>query len=208
MDTSQNSQEKDHFSKKEEKEKSRKRENNKKRLISIARWLVYLVIASAVLFGLYKLVTLPSAPALGETFPSLGQIHVNPGDLHPDYNSNPPTSGWHYLLPAQSGIYDKEFPDEELIHNLEHGQIWISYRPDLPKDQIDALAKIAMSYGSKMIMTPRAKDDSPIAIAAWTHLLKLTSVDEKQIRAFIDAYRGYGPELVPDSGFGDFRSKQ
>ena len=54
-------------------------------------------------------------------------------------------------------------------------------------------------------MEPRAANDAPIALVAWQQLLKLDAVDEPQIRAFIDAYRGRGPENVPDSGFKDFR---
>ena len=35
--------------------------------------------------------------------------HIAVGAEHLVYNSNPPTGGWHYAQPAQTGIYDKEF---------------------------------------------------------------------------------------------------
>jgi len=54
-------------------------------------------------------------------------------------------------------------------------------------------------------MAPRSANDAPIALVAWERLLKLDTVDELQIQAFIDVYRGHGPENVPDSGFKDFR---
>ena len=169
--------------------------------------LTLALITTLVLFGGYKLVTAPKIVAPGVEFPSLGQQHVLPSSPEIMYNSNPPTSGPHHSTAAQSGIYDTEFPDRELIHNIEHGHIWISYRPDLPKDEIEQLAVIAKSYGTKIVMAPRAKDDSPIAIAAWQHLLKLNTVDEVQIRAFVNARQGHGPEVVPDSGFKDFRGQ-
>ena len=169
--------------------------------------LTLALITTLILFGGYKLVTAPKITTPGVESPSLGQQHVLPSSPEIMYNSNPPTSGPHYSTAAQSGIYDTEFPDRELIHNIEHGHIWISYRPDLPKDEIEQLAVIAKSYGTKIVMAPRAKDESPIAIAAWQHLLKLNTVDEVQIRAFINARQGHGPESVPDSGFKDFRGQ-
>ena len=169
--------------------------------------LTIILVTALILFGVYKLATTPKIVAPGEVFPSLGQQHVLPSSPEIMYNSNPPTSGPHYATPAQSGIYDTEFPDRELIHNIEHGHIWISYEPNLPKDEIEQLAVIAKSYGTKIIMASRAKDDSPIVIAAWQHLLKLNTVDEAQIKTFVNALQGHGPEDVPDSGFKDFRGQ-
>ncbi len=148
-------------------------------------------------------------PIPGEFFPAQSRDHIRPGDQHPAYNSNPPTGGWHYDNPAQSGIYDKEFPDGQIIHNLEHSHIWIAYRPGLAQADVEKLADIAKSYGSKIIMTPRAANDVPIAIVAWEHLLKLDGIDEAQIQAFIKAHRGVaGPEKIPDFGFKDFRTSK
>src|SRR3989344_5078 len=54
-------------------------------------------------------------------------ILVAVGASHEAYNSNPPTSGPHYEQPSRWGVSQAELPDEQLIHNLEHGGIWISY---------------------------------------------------------------------------------
>lgn len=136
-------------------------------------------------------------PGVAE-FASLGAAHINPGSSHPPYNSNPPTSGWHYPQPAAWGIYDNQLADETLIHNLEHGGIWISYRPDLPEDQKAKLKEIAGRYKSKVILEPRVQNDSPIALVAWQRLLKLDTVDEAKITQFISTYKNRGPERVPD----------
>lgn len=172
------------------------------------KWSIGLIILIAAIFGFFRLAVKNSAPPPGEFFEAQSRNHISPGEPHPEYNSNPPTGGWHYGQPAQTGIYDKEFPDEQLIHNLEHSHIWIAHKPDLAPEQIEKLADIAKGFGSKIIMAPRSANDSPIAIVAWEHLLKLESVDESQIRAFTTAYRGTaGPEQnIPDFGFRDFRS--
>src|SRR3989338_5629034 len=146
----------EYFAKKEEKDKISREEKNKKMAKKGMRWLAFIVIAGLLVWWVYdyfnKAVT--QGPTPGEYFQAQSRDHINRGAEHPAYNSNPPTGGWHYDQPAQSGIYDTEFPDEQLVHNLEHGLIWIAFKPDLPAEQIDKLADIAKDYGSKIIMTP------------------------------------------------------
>lgn len=202
----------EYFAKKELKEKEAQAQLAKRKMRKAGRVIMYLVILVVAVFGVYKLTARNYVPPPGQFYSAQSREHIGTGATHPTYNSNPPSGGWHYAAPAQSGIYDKELPDEQILHNLEHGHIWFAYKPDLAPEQIEALAKIAKDYGSRIIMTARAANDSPIAIIAWEHVYKLDAVDvttERQIRAFIDAYRNIaGPERnVPDSGFGDFRGR-
>ena len=198
---------KDYLSKKQQREKDATARKNKKILNNLMLWGGTIAAIGLVAFGLYETAKKEAANAPGEFFPAQSRDHIKVGDKHDAYNSNPPTGGWHYEQPAQSGVYDQELPDENLIHNLEHGHIWISYRPDLDKDSISNLAELAISYGSKIIMTPRAKNDSPIVLASWEYLQKYDKVNETTMRAFIDYHRGHGPEDIMDFGFQDFRGK-
>lgn len=198
--------------KKEQKEKEVRSEQIKKKMRRVRRMIIYFAILFLVVSGVYKLITRKSVPPPGHFYEAQSREHIDIGATHPAYNSNPPSGGWHYAVPAQTGIYDKELSDEQAVHNLEHSHIWFAYKSDLAKGQIDALAEIAKDYGSRIIMTPRAANDSPIAIVAWQYVYKLNIVDvasEAQIRAFVDAYRNVaGPERnIPDSGFGDFRGQ-
>lgn len=139
---------------------------------------------------------------LGEYYENQGQKHIDEGETHPPYNSNPPTSGWHYRQPADWGIYTAELPDEQVIHNLEHGGIWISYRHDITEDQRKVLTEIASKYTSKVILTPRANNDEPIAVAAWQRLMKfktpLSKDQQELIISFIEQYKNRGPEFISD----------
>src|SRR3989338_9296237 len=54
--------------------------------------------------------------------------HVAVGSQLPEYNSNPPTSGPHYSQTVRSGWREEIIPDQNIIHNLEHGDIWIAYQ--------------------------------------------------------------------------------
>ncbi|OGM98711.1 MAG: hypothetical protein A2817_02315 [Candidatus Yanofskybacteria bacterium RIFCSPHIGHO2_01_FULL_39_8b] len=198
----------EYFLKKEEKDKIRMEERKNNIMKKGMKWLGLLVVAGLFIWWGYNYFKTASIdkPISGEYFKAQSRDHIDIGSEHPAYNSNPPTGGWHYDQPAQSGIYDKEFPDEQLVHNLEHSHAWIAYRPDLPADQIDKLADIAKDYGSKIIMTPRQANDTPIAFVAWERLLKMDILNESLAREFIEAYRGLaGPEKLADFGFKDFR---
>ncbi len=129
---------------------------------------------------------------LGQSYPIQGQDHIEIGASHAPYNSNPPTSGPHYVKPAVWGAYQTELPDEQLVHNLEHGGIWISYK-GIDATTKTALEKIASSQ-QKLIMEPRANDDAPIVLASWGRLQKFQTYDEKGIIAFINANKNQSPE--------------
>lgn len=117
--------------------------------------------------------------------------HINSGEPLPGiYLSNPPVSGWHYQETAPWGIREEEISDQILIHNLEHGGIWISYFPDAPPEVVDALKAIVRKYKDKVVLTPRSANDSLIALAAWGRLDKFNYLDEARITKFIKAYKG------------------
>lgn len=132
-------------------------------------------------------------------FEILESPHIPEGSPRPEYNSDPPTSGPHYARWPEAGIYapDATIPDEYLVHNLEHGHVWLSYRDASDSEIIDALAAIVQSYDGGIIMTVRPDNDSPVIAAAWGRVLKLESVDEEQIRAFIARYQWQAPERIP-----------
>lgn len=134
----------------------------------------------------------------GVLYPEQGREHMAAGTAF-QYNSNPPTSGPHAGNDAEWGVYDKELSDDVLIHNLEHGGIWISYKPGINPEIVSKLDAIAKEFGRKVIMAPRAANDADIALAAWTRLDKFSAAEfsEERVKRFIKAYINRGPEFVP-----------
>ena len=144
--------------------------------------------------------------------PPLTAEHVSTA-FNYDGFSSPPTYGPHhgFLLDAQNnsitprptGVYSSEQPDEDLIHNLEHGHVWISYNPDLlGSADLTALKRLVEDGGGDtgVILTPRARNTSAIALASWAHLLTLDSFDATQIRDFVETNRGHADEGFIPSG--------
>ncbi len=128
-----------------------------------------------------------------QTFPDQGAEHA-PGRV--DYGTSFPTSGPHASSPVPPGFYASNVPQEPLVHSLEHGNIVIYY--DRPGDEaITILRGWAQQYqgGLDGVVAVRVQGIGPgIALTAWTKLLILPSFDEQAAFAFIDAFRGRGPE--------------
>jgi uncharacterized protein DUF3105 len=119
-----------------------------------------------------------------------------PPDAPRNYSSNPPTGGNHngrWVSPL--GVYD-QLADDQLLHNLEHGHVWLSYR-DI--DDIEALAlltAIQQKYSDRAIVSYRPENDNRIAASAWTRLLVLDELDRAQIEAFIIRHGDKAPESI------------
>ena len=131
-------------------------------------------------------------------YPIIGREHITQGTAVSTYNSNPPSSGSHWPSPAKNGIYDTQLADEQLIHDLEHGYIWISYKSDVSDDVKGELKKIVNDDNWKIVLGPRDKNETMIALVAWGRVLKLDTPDYDKIRDFIKTYRNRGPEKTPD----------
>ena len=61
--------------------------------------------------------------------------HTTSLDERVNYKDNPPTTGRHYEIPAEDGVYGGDPPpDEALVHALEHGRVIVWVKPSLPAD--------------------------------------------------------------------------
>ena len=119
-----------------------------------------------------------------QTFANLESTHVE-GTV--DYTMSPPAGGPHNAVWLNCGIYSEAVPNENAVHDLEHGAVWITYQPDLPDADVDKLKAVTPS--TYAVLSPFPGLDSPIAISAWGAQLKLTDPADPALQAFIDTYR-------------------
>jgi hypothetical protein len=123
--------------------------------------------------------------------------HVEPG-TPVDYETTPPTSGPHYPSPADPGFYSAPVPEQTLVHNLEHGQIVIWYRPDAPaeiRDQIEALTE---QEPIATVAAPYENLPGPynLALTAWGARQMCGGVSQEVVDDFRARFQGRGPEDV------------
>ncbi len=157
------------------------------------------------LFVRAVLARLPQGEDHSRAYSIQGRDHIAVGATHESYNSNPPTSGSHYDTPAEPGYYDEPLVDEQLVHNLEHGEIWLSYHPRVSREVKEALRQFIEPPW--VIITPRAANESDLAVVAWGRLdtfnlaasTTLTLTDNQRLTDFILRYKNHGPENVHGS---------
>jgi hypothetical protein len=124
-----------------------------------------------------------------------------------EYDHLPPAGGDHFRVPATCGFYSSADPPplELIVHSLEHGAVWVAYRPDLDAAQVETLRQLA-AQETKFIATPFEGMDSPLTVTAWARQLPLDTVEDPRLRQFIDTYRN-GPETpepaAPCQGAGE-----
>jgi len=122
-----------------------------------------------------------------------GAMHVPDGETI-DYPQSPPVGGEHRQRWIECGVYDEELPNEHVVHDLEHGTVWITYREDdVDADEIDGLAEQLPGNG---ILSPYDDQDAPVVITVWDRQLELVGADDPRIDLFIDEY-GAG-ETAPE----------
>ncbi|MFB6158623.1 MAG: DUF3105 domain-containing protein [Candidatus Nanohalobium sp.] len=130
---------------------------------------------------------------LGKEVEIMNRKHISAGTEFDNYNSNPPTSGPHYRKPAETGFYSKKLHDERVVHNIEHGQIWISYN-NISSETRQQLKQLAQNYPEAVVVTKRPENNARIAVASWGRLMELDSYEEQKIVKYIKTYINKSPE--------------
>ena len=131
------------------------------------------------------------------THPSEGRQHVDDG-TDVGYETSPPTSGNHYENYADPGFYPDPVPEEALVHNLEHGQIVIWYRPDAPQDVLADIESLVEQQPVATLAAPYEDLDEPynFALTAWGASMPCERVSQDVVDRFRARFQGRGPENV------------
>jgi hypothetical protein len=129
---------------------------------------------------------------------------------NPKWNTNPPTSGPHYPVPAVYGEYDTPLKLAQVVHNLEHGAMYILYGPDVPDETVAQLREFYNEDVTGLLLAPLPSLGDKIALGAWTvpddfepggtdgtaYLAKCSTFDNGAFSTFRDL-RFRGPERFP-----------
>jgi hypothetical protein len=156
------------------------------------------IILAPIAMGLLQGDDVPEVLAgVVDEMPDEGRDHV-PDGTQVEYESEPPTSGPHYASPAPIDLHRQVIPDEYLVHNLEHGHVVIFYSPSQITDQSAAkISELTREYDGSwdaVVAVPRPEMGNELTLTAWTYKMELDEYDEALIDAFVDHYRGKGPE--------------
>ena len=70
-------------------------------------------------------------------------------------------------IAAIFGIYDEELEIARVVHNLEHGGIFILYGEDVPEETVDELRAFYDDHKTGTIMAPLDRLGDEFALGAW-----------------------------------------
>jgi hypothetical protein len=109
-----------------------------------------------------------------------------------DYAQNPPAGGEHNPVWQNCGFYGKPIRDENAVHSLEHGAVWITYHPDLPADQVEVLRALA-SGRTHVLVSPYPDLPAWVVASAWGEQLWLEDAYDPRLEQFVN-YFEQGPQ--------------
>ena len=140
------------------------------------------------------------APSTSTTRPSIEGVVTFAVDAgHSEgpvsYPQVPPVGGIHNPVWMPCTYYDQPVPNERAVHSLEHGAIWITYRPDVSAADVTALATLARSRKDVLVSPWPEGLPSPIVVTGWGRQLRLESVGDPRLMEFVRTYAGLGPEI-------------
>jgi hypothetical protein len=170
----------------------RKSERRRTTIIAAIVGVIILVLIGATIFFLVQQNQINAEreaaaerPIEGvEEFADLTSNHVAE-DV--EYAQTPPVGGDHNAVWQNCGVYSEPVADENAVHSLEHGAVWITYDPDLPADQVDVLTEQAAS-NNYILVSPREDSPSPVVLSAWGLQLQLEDANDDRVGVFLQKY--------------------
>ncbi len=159
--------------------------------------------------GLAIVMSLVLPSSLGQTDPEpsyyqgvktdlQADITLEPEESHPEYNTNPPTSGWHYALNPEEitrGRSDEPLSEETQVSYLKQGGVIIQYNcPEGCPDVLEPLDTLINRYPENVILSPQPSIESKLAITSWGYIDNMDGFDEPRIESFIQKHAGSWPD--------------
>jgi hypothetical protein len=154
-----------------------------------------LLVAIAVGVTFAVLANKSSSTSAGvQSFTGLSRNHVT-GKVN--YPQTPPVGGDHSAVWQNCGIYTAPVANENAVHSMEHGAVWITYRPGLAATDV---AKLQADVRGKAytLLSPYPGLPSPVVASAWGKQLKVTDAGDPRLAQFIHTYAA-GPQ-TPEPG--------
>ncbi|HKX47406.1 MAG TPA: DUF3105 domain-containing protein [Gaiellaceae bacterium] len=155
---------------------------------------------------------------------TLQAVEAQPGrhSLAPDgtakWNTDPPTSGPHFgFNPNGSvgtviwGAYEEPVQLARIIHNLEHGGVYIFYGDEVSDEVVAQLSEFYEDHRNGTVLAPYPKLGDKVALGAWVtdnetgsestggtgYLAKCGTFDEGAFSSFLSGFQFHGPERFP-----------
>jgi hypothetical protein len=157
----------------------------------LPRWWPWAAVAAVLVVVVVLLFALDPfglrAPIQGVKLATQGNQHINPGDSHVAYNTDPPVSGPHFPTVPHRGTYTTPFVTEYLPHFLEHGGVEVLYNSSASPDVVKKLTDMVNSEldhqeadRGNVLLAPRPDMPCEVTLSSWQHIQVFNPTDCKQ----------------------------
>lgn len=130
-----------------------------------------------------------------QEFESEGRGHSTDLNEKLTFKTNPPSSGKHYQVASEWGVYDTQQPDVQTVHNLEHGHIVISYKGLSGKQVATLLDQVKINPFHLLVEPRKANPKKGVYYTAWTKQIHCDTPSAAALQYMIEQWRDQGPEL-------------
>ncbi|MFE1952325.1 DUF3105 domain-containing protein [Streptomyces sp. NPDC059524] len=105
------------------------------------------------------------------------------------YPMEPPVGGDHnqVWMNCNGDVYGKAIPNENAVHALEHGAVWVTYNGKASDADVAALEK-KVKATPYSLMSPVEDQKDPIMLSAWGHQRTVKSAADPALGAFFERF--------------------
>ena len=130
------------------------------------------------------------------TYPYVAPNHAAKPQTYPQA---PPVGGDHWPPSAEGvtgwltcGVYTQILPNEFAVHSMEHGAVWLTYRPGTSAAQVATLAALAGRNPGYVLVSPYRGQTGAFGATTWGAQLFVDRPDDPRLTQFIELYAGGG----------------
>ena len=160
--------------------------------------VILLALVAVVVFTTYQTIVARSQvtqPIEGiEQFPGLERGHI---EAPVAYAQTPPVGGQHHPAWQNCGTYTQRIQNENAVHSLEHGAVWITNQPNLPAAEVQTLQSLTRQSGFRRL-SPYPDLPSPIVASARGLPTETGAGRRSPLERFIKTYEQ--SPLAPEPG--------
>jgi hypothetical protein len=149
-----------------------------------ALMLIALVVTLPLVADRWRDAAFGEPPTL-DAVETVADLELTHTDEDVDYPHSPPVGGPHDEVWLACGEYDEPVRDENAVHALEHGTVWITYEPGLSSDDVAELEDRLPAEG---ILSPYPGQEAPVEVTVWGAQLELEGVDDERLGLFLAEY--------------------
>ena len=99
------------------------------------------------------------------------------------YAQDPPVGGDHAPIWMNCGFYDTPLPNENAVHSLEHGVVWLTFDPSLSDSEVDVLRDFGQE--AEVLVSPYPGLGDDVVASVWGRQLRIPDFDEGTIKDFV-----------------------